>query len=91
VFEPGTISPRQAFCFGYSHRMSTPHIPRLALAALMVCATASFAAATEQYDQDRGKPAPELISAGWVGTPVTLSAVHGNTVVLAFWNADIPC
>src|SRR4051812_24725479 len=35
-----------------------------------------------------GKPAPELISAGWVGSPVTLHGVKGNTVVLNFWNGD---
>jgi len=35
-----------------------------------------------------GKPAPELISAGWVGSPVTLRGVKGNTVVLNFWNGD---
>jgi hypothetical protein len=35
-----------------------------------------------------GKPAPELISAGWVGSPVTLRGVRGNLVVLNFWNGD---
>jgi len=35
-----------------------------------------------------GKPAPELISAGWVGSPVTLRGVKGNLVVLNFWNSD---
>jgi peroxiredoxin len=35
-----------------------------------------------------GKPAPELISAGWVGSPVALRGVRGNTVVLNFWNSD---
>jgi len=35
-----------------------------------------------------GKPAPDLISAGWVGSPVTLRGVRGNTVVLNFWSAD---
>jgi hypothetical protein len=67
--------------------MKIPHLTRIALAALVVCT----AAATEQFDIDKGKPAPELVPAGWVGTPVSLSAVRGNTVVLAFWNADIPC
>jgi|SRR5579862_1877974 len=35
-----------------------------------------------------GKPAAELIAAGWVGSPVTLRGVKGNTVVLSFWNGD---
>jgi hypothetical protein len=35
-----------------------------------------------------GKPASELIAAGWVGSPVTLRGVKGNTVVLSFWNGD---
>jgi hypothetical protein len=82
------IARDKATCFGYSRGINIPHLTRIALTALVVCATA---AATEQFDIDKGKPAPELVSAGWVGTPVSLSAVHGNTVVLAFWNADIPC
>lgn len=45
----------------------------------------------EDWDKDVGKPAPKLMAAGWVGTPVSLEAVKGNTVVLAFWNADIAC
>lgn len=36
-----------------------------------------------------GKPAPELVPAGWIGVPVSLKAVRGNTVVLVFWNADV--
>src|SRR5947209_4399914 len=35
-----------------------------------------------------GKAAPELISAGWVGSPLTLRGVKGNTVVLNFWNRN---
>jgi hypothetical protein len=35
-----------------------------------------------------GKPAPELLAAGWIGSPVTLRSVKGNTVVLNFWNSD---
>ena len=35
-----------------------------------------------------GKPAPELMAAGWIGSPVTLRSVKGNTVVLNFWNSD---
>lgn len=35
-----------------------------------------------------GKQAPELLAAGWVGSPVSLRAVKGNPVVLTFWNCD---
>jgi peroxiredoxin len=35
-----------------------------------------------------GKVAPELMAAGWIGSPVTLRSVKGNTVVLNFWNND---
>lgn len=85
----------------------------LSLSLAVLCAGASLASAqTESWDKDNGKPAPRLMPAGWVGTPVSLDAlrrtagegdaagttqsqqvgaVDGNTVVLAFWNADIPC
>ena len=46
---------------------------------------------TEKWDADNGKPAPALTGAGWIGTPVSLDAIKGNTVVLAFWNADVAC
>ncbi|HLX63799.1 MAG TPA: hypothetical protein VKX17_21185 [Planctomycetota bacterium] len=45
----------------------------------------------EKWDADNGKPAPPLTAAGWVGTPVSMEAIKGNTVVLAFWNADVAC
>jgi hypothetical protein len=35
--------------------------------------------------------APPLAGSSWVGTPVSLNAVRGNTVVLIFWNYDTPC
>lgn len=75
----------------------TLYSPSLSFAALAL-AVAVVAAplyatelAAERWDKDVGKPAPELIPASWIGSPVSLSAVRGNTVVLAFWNADIPC
>lgn len=65
-------------------------ILKLALAAILASPVA-FQDEDEPWNRDVGKPAPELMSAGWVGTPVSLRAVRGNTVVIAFWNADIPC
>ena len=47
--------------------------------------------AEDTWNADNGKPAPPLTGAGWVGTPVSLDAIKGNTVVLAFWNADVAC
>ena len=43
-----------------------------------------------KWDRDVGKVAPRLTASGWLGTPVMLEAVKGNTVVLAFWNMDVP-
>lgn len=62
-----------------------------ALALALSCTAAASAATGEAWDKDVGNDAPKLIAAGWVGTPVSLEAVKGNTVVLAFWNGDIPC
>ncbi len=62
-----------------------------ALFVLAIAAGAAMAAQeSEKWDRDAGKPAPALVAAGWIGTPVSLEAVKGNTVVLAFWNADVP-
>jgi hypothetical protein len=62
--------------------------------ALMLTLTAGigFAAETtfEKWDRDAGKPVPRLVGTAWLGTPVLLDAVKGNTVVLAFWNMDVP-
>lgn len=60
-----------------------------ALAALIPFV--SVRAESIRWDRDIGKPAPVLVASEWIGTPVSLDAVRGNTVVLAFWNADIPC
>jgi len=62
----------------------------LAIAACIAVAAEEQHWNVEKWDQDTGKPAPRLVAAGWVGTPVSLEAVKGNTVVLAFWNADVP-
>ena len=60
--------------------------------ALALCALWSAQAAQDSsWKKDLGKPAPELIPAGWVGTPVSLEAVRGNAVALVFWTADVPC
>jgi hypothetical protein len=64
---------------------------RSILITTVISATLAMAAFAEGWDQDVGKPAPALVPGGWVGTPVTLDAVRGNVVILAFWNADIPC
>lgn len=70
------------------------------IAIRMMAAAALLAGMTPLAAQDRdlelmnsgkdtlGKPAPELVSAGWVGSPVTLRGVRGNLVVLNFWNGD---
>ena len=63
-------------------------------AALVLALAAGVAVAGEEtleiLGRDVGKPAPRLVAAGWLGTPVLLDAVKGNTVVLAFWNTDVP-
>ena len=73
---------------------SLPFFATFACALALAFATTPLSATdlvAERWDKDVGKPAPELIPASWIGSPVSLSAVRGNTVVLAFWNADIPC
>ena len=66
--------------------------PITAFALVAACLAAPLSATEqERWDKDMGKPAPELVPSAWIGSPVSLSAVRGNTVVLAFWNADIPC
>lgn len=67
------------------------------LAVLMMLAAGALPAqAQNRFDTPEykaaqemvGKPAAEFMAAGWVGSPVTLRAVKGNTVVLSFWNGD---
>jgi peroxiredoxin len=63
-------------------------------AVLLLLAAGPFPAGAQQDDpamagrETLGKPAPELMAAGWIGSPVTLRSVKGNTVVLNFWNND---
>jgi peroxiredoxin len=63
-------------------------------ALLLVLALGMIPAAAQQEREERpgeetlGKPAPELLAAAWIGSPVTLRSVKGNTVVLNFWNND---
>ncbi len=57
----------------------------------LVLATGAWASQQERWDKDVGKPAPELVAAGWMGTPISLESIKGNTIVLGFWNADVPC
>ncbi len=58
---------------------------------LLLAFATQAATVEEKWDADNGKPAPPLTAAGWCGTPVSLDAIRGNTVVLAFWNADVAC
>ena len=62
-----------------------------AWAVLAAVGAASANAQSPRWDEHLGQKAPPLMATGWVGTPVSLAALKGNTVVLAFWNADIPC
>ena len=56
------------------------------LAVLLLGCSAVFAAQNMS-----GQTAPTLIGSLWVGQPVSLDAVKGNVVVLAFWNIDSSC
>ena len=60
-------------------------------ALLLAFATQAATVVEEKWDADNGKPAPPLTGAGWSGTPVSMDSIRGNTVVLAFWNADVAC
>ena len=62
-----------------------------AWAVLAAVGAASASAQSPRWDKHLGEKAPSFVAAGWSGTPVSLEALKGNTVVLAFWNADIPC
>ena len=57
---------------------------------VLLLALATQASAEEKKIKDSNS-APPLTSAGWIGTPVSLEAIRGNTIVLAFWNADVAC
>ena len=63
------------------------------LSTLILAAAAlpGWTQSTVAKDKDIGKEAPLLSGLGWNGSPVSLEAARGNTVILAFWNADVPC
>ena len=42
---------------------------------------------TQEWKELAGKPAPALVAAAWDGAPISLEAVRGNVVLLAFWNS----
>lgn len=65
-----------------------PHLLNVICLAAIICLHCH---AADEWATDVGKPAPRLNAAGWVGTPVSLDAVKGNTVILGFWNADVAC
>lgn len=73
--------------------MRTTRFSSALVSCLILGAASVRGTAQEQprWDAHIGEPAPELVSTGWVGTPVSLETVRGNVVILAFWNADIPC
>lgn len=62
----------------------------LSLAVLLLGCLVGAAAESQVKDLS-GQPAPTLTGSLWIGSPVSLDAVSGNAVVLAFWNADAPC
>jgi len=66
--------------------------PLLILAG--ACLTGALFAATPVPGgpaSDIGKPGATLMAAGWDGTPVSLDAAKGNTVLLAFWDSKATC
>ena len=65
----------------------------LSIAVLLLsCLTGAAAESKESQAKDlKGQPAPALTGSLWLGMPVSLDAVKGNAVLLAFWNADAPC
>ena len=63
----------------------------LLAALLSVLAIGTVSSAESLYKDMRGHAATPLTGAVWVGVPVSLDAVKGNVVVLAFWNGDAPC
>ena len=67
------------------------NIRTYASAAILLALCAGAFAGEETWRKDLGKDGSPLRAAGWTGNPVTLDAVHGNAVVLAFWNADVAC
>ena len=60
---------------------------------LALCALAALPliVSSSEWSKDNGKPAPELIAAGWAGSPVQLQNLRGNTVVMVFWSDQVAC
>ena len=66
--------------------------PLLLLAGTLLAGMAAAATPVPGGSEaDVGKPGPDLIAAGWDGSPVTLDAVRGNTVLLGFWDSKATC
>jgi hypothetical protein len=63
------------------------HVPLVLTAACLL----GTAGAVERFTDLKGQPAPALSGSVWVGNPVSLDAVKGNAVLIAFWNSDAPC
>jgi hypothetical protein len=60
----------------------------VALASAAMVGSLAWAGAPKDWQEDVGKPAAPLVSGGWEGSPVSLEAVKGNVVLLAFWNCE---
>jgi hypothetical protein len=56
------------------------------LVAALAVGPSAWAGAPSDFRGDVGKPAPALTGAVWDGNPVSLEAVRGNVVLLAFWD-----
>jgi hypothetical protein len=56
------------------------------LAATLAVGSLAWAGEVADFRGDVGKPAPALSGAVWDGNPVSLDAVRGNVVLLAFWD-----
>jgi hypothetical protein len=56
------------------------------LAAALAVGPLAWAGEVKDFRGDVGKPAPALTGAVWDGNPVSLEAVRGNVLLLAFWD-----
>lgn len=63
---------------------------RVRASCLLATALVLGAAVAGESIRD-GQSPPPLAGSTWIGTPVSLDAVKGNAVFLAFWNLDAPC
>jgi hypothetical protein len=67
---------------------------RTSMLLTAVCLAGTLCAATPVPggpSTDIGKAGPDLMAAGWDGNAVSLGAVKGNTVLLAFWDSKATC